>query len=58
MCVNVTETVCFDCNVNGQYLDCGGQWGYSGQISIWEETDHVTRYVDSGRSEERLESNG
>ena len=27
MCVNVTETVCFDCNVNGQFLDCDGQWG-------------------------------
>ena len=29
MCVNVTENVSFYCNVNGQYLDCGGQWGYS-----------------------------
>ena len=33
MCVNVTENVCFDCNVNGQCWDCSGQWGYSRRYS-------------------------
>ena len=46
--------MCFDCN--RQYLDCirqsvFGLWrtvGLQQTIGIWEEIDHVTRYVDSG----------
>ena len=53
VCVNETETVCFDCNVNGQCLDCSRQWELQQTLqqtdSIREEAGHVARYADSGR---------